>query len=311
MNPVHNEIWRSYSVQDASTPPTSPSTGMRGLSVNELKQRTAQRIAQTAIKHQPLRPDQRQQQQEYLAANENGMGEQLRRQYHAAGTVQSPHGSLSADPRRFQSAPGSLSASRLFQSAPGSLPEPSTPQQAQQRVGIPHGLTVHELKAMTRARLAHCALVSNSNQVTQHEKTAASSVSHSAASRFPKGTPPHNRSSHLYAPRPKQLQHIVENFQVHEQQQQLREVSRLENPRGSTSESATCYLCTTPSSQSANGSSPLRTKECNIKMQTFTNQPHRMHQQVTSNYICIIYVYIHIYTNSKHPYLFARWFLST
>ncbi len=274
MNLVNKEIWRSFSVQDASTPPMSPSTGITRLSVNELKLRTAQRIAQTAIIHHPLRLDQQQQQQEYLAANENGMGEQLRRQYHAAGIVLSSRGSLPADPRRFQS-------------APGSLPEPSTLQQAQQRVGIPHGLTVHELKAMTRARLAHCALVSNSNQVTPYEKAAASSVPHSAASRFSKETAPHSGSSHLYAPSPKQLQQFVENFQVHEQQQQLREVSRLENSRGSTSESATHYLCTTPSSQSANGSSPSRTKDCNIKMQTFTNQPHRMHQQVTSNYMCV------------------------
>ncbi len=272
MTPVDKELWRSYSF---STPPMSPSAEIRGLSVNELKQRTAQRIAQTMIKHEPLRVGQRQQQQEYLAANQNGMGEQLRRQYLAAGHFQAVRGSSSAEIQHFQSAPGSLpepSTPQQVHQAPQQVHQ--APQQAYQRVGIPHGLTVHELKAMTRARLAHCALVSNSNQVTTHEKAAASSVSHSAASRFPNET------------RPRSLQHNVEKFQVHGQRQ-LREVSRLEKPKGSTSESATCYLCTTPSRQSARSTSPSREKDCNIRMQTFSSLPHRMpqHQQVSSNYM--------------------------
>ncbi len=293
ITPFDNELWRSHS---SNTPPMSPSTEIRGLSVNELKQRTAQRIAQTMIKNQPLIVDQLQQQQqqkEYLAASQNGMGEQLRRQYLAAGHFQAVRGgSSSAELRHFQSAPGSSSTElRHFQSAPGSLTEPSTPQQAHQapqqayqRVGIPHGLTVHELKAMTRARLAHCALVSNSNQVTTHEKAAAPSVSHSAASIFPKETRPRSGSSHLYTPRANHLQHVVEEFQAHGQQQ-LREVSRLEKPIRSTSEPATCYLSTTPSSQSARSTSLSKEKDCNIRMQTLSSLPHRMHQQVSGNYM--------------------------
>ncbi len=281
------ELGRSHSVHEVYTPPMSPSTGVRGLSVNELKQRTAQRIAQTAIKHQPLRVDQRQQQQEYLTANQNGMGEQLRRQYVAAGHFQAARGSLSSEPRRFQSAPGSLSEPSTPQQVPQSA------QQQHQRVCIPHGLTVHELKAMTRARLAHCALVSNSNQVTTHEKAATSSACHSAASIFPQETRTRSGSLHLYAPRANHPQHNMEKFQVHGQQQ-LREVSRLVQPKGPTSESATRYLCTTPSGKSAN-SSPNREEDCNIRMQTISNQPHGMHQQVNSNYLYMICVYIYIY----------------
>ncbi len=297
--------WHSY---PSPTPGYSPV--IRGLSVDELKQQTAQRITQTVFNQQSPRLDQRQQQQDYMVANEKGAGRQLRGQYSYPGTTNSPRISTSDASRRFQSAPGSLSTDpRRFQSAPGSIPDSSAQQHVQQRVGIPHGLTVHELKAMTRARLALCAVSSGPSQVKAHEKAATSSVSHSPASMLSKETTPCSGSSHSYAPMPKQQQmhHFVKNFQVLEQQKQIREEAcRLENRRVSENESAAHYLCTTSSNQSANGSSPASMKDRNIRMKPFPNQPHRMHQQVTSNYVLIAYMRLY----SKHPYLFARWLLS-